>query len=189
MGFFRKTTLWLWCSLILLPALWGQNPSSAPASGVPLRILVVSTAAEAQQIATQLKKGDDFAVLAKEKSTDPTAESGGYMGIMDPAMLRPELRDAVASLKAGDVSAIIHIPSGYAIVKVLSPYSVAEMESWNRERQAAVSATGSVKYTPNVSGIGEAESALFRSPKSKGWGQDLRQVCESRKQTYANAVT
>src|SRR5947208_14190739 len=63
------------------------------------------------------------------------------------------------------------------------------MESWNRERQAAVSATGRVKYTPNVSGIGEAESALFRSPKSKGWGQDLRQVCESRKQTYANAVT
>lgn len=136
----------------------------------------------------QLKHGEDFAVIAKEKSTDPTSDSGGYMGIIDPAMLRPELRDAVGSLKVGETSGIVHISSGYAILKVLSPYSVSDMESASRDRVAALSATGSVKYTPNVSGIGEAESALFRSPKPKGWDQDLRQICESRKQTYANAV-
>src|SRR5260221_2583083 len=62
------------------------------------------------------------------------------------------------------------------------------MESSNRNRLAAVSALGSVKYTPNVSGIGEAESALFRSAKPPGWDQDLKMVCESRKQTLANAT-
>ena len=169
-------------------SVWGQNAAHSSASGIPLRIVVVNTSAEARQIAERLKKGEDFAVLAKEKSTDPTAASGGYMGIMDPAMLRPELRDAVATLKAGEVSGIVHISSGYAILKVLSPYSVSEMEIADRNRVAALSATGSVRYTPNVSGIGEAESALFRAPKPKGWDQDLRQICESRKQTYANAV-
>ena len=189
MGICHRVTLGWVVAGILVSALWGQSAPSAGASdGISLRIVVVNTAAEAEQVAQRLKKGEDFAVLAKEKSTDPTADSGGYMGIMDPAMLRPELRDAVGPLKAGDVSGIVHISSGYAILKVLSRYAVPEMERANRGRVAALSALGSVKYTPNVSGIGEAESALFRSPKPEGWDQDLRQICELRKQTYTNAV-
>ena len=165
-----------------------SSSSTPAASGVPLRIIVVSTAAEADQILARLKSGEDFAVLAKEKSTDPTADSGGYMGIVDPGMLRSELRNALAGVQAGGISSVAHISAGYAIVKVLSPYSVSEMENANRDRLAALSAIGSVKYTPNVSGIGEAESALFRSSKPEGWGQDLRQVCDSREQTLANAT-
>ncbi len=155
---------------------------------MPLRIIVVNTAAEAEQTLARLKNGEDFAVLAKEKSTDPTADAGGYMGIVDPAGLRPELRDALAGVKVGGISSIAHISSGYAIVKVLAPSSVSEMKDANRQRIAALSSIGSVKYAPNVSGVGEAESALFRSPKPPGWGQDLRQVCETRKETLANAT-
>ena len=171
--------------------LLGQSlvaPRGNDSAAVPLRIIVVNTAAEADAVEKRLNQGEDFAVLAKEKSTDPTADAGGYMGIMDPAALRPELRDAVGSLKAGDISRVVHISSGFAILKMLSPYSVAEMENATRDRVAALSSIGSIRYTPNVSGIGEAESALFRSPKPAGWDQDLRQICESRKQTYANAV-
>jgi len=174
--------------LACLPA-FSQNASSG---GTPkelsLRIIVVSEATQAQQILERLNRGEDFAVLAKEKSTDATADSGGYMGTLDPSLLRSELKEALAGVVPGQISKIAHIPEGYAILKVLSPYAVAEMENANRDRLSALSATGSIKYTPNVSGIGEAESALFRSPKPPGWGQDLRQVCESRNETLANAT-
>jgi tetratricopeptide (TPR) repeat protein len=156
--------------------------------GVPLRIIVVSTAAEAQQLLTRLKSGEDFAVLAKEKSTDPTADSGGYMGMTDPALLRPELRAALLNVNAGEISSVVHISAGYAILKALSLDSVWEMESAAHQRAAARAAMGGIKYTPNVSGIGEAESAIFRSPKPPGWSQGLKQICESRKETLANAT-
>jgi len=162
-----------------------SNPTSTQ---TPLRILVVDSLAKAQQIVERLKRGEDFAVLAKEKSSDATAESGGYMGTIDPSMLRAELKEALTGVAPGQVSPIVHIPEGYAILKVLPPDSVVQMENSNRNRLAAVSALGSVKYTPNVSGIGEAESALFRSAKPPGWDQDLKMVCESRKQTLANAT-
>ncbi len=175
----------LFCLLPLNRPLFAQ---AATSNQVPLRIIVVNTADQAQQILERLKKGEDFAVLAKEKSTDPTADSGGYMGTMDPLMLRPEIKEALAGIAAGQFSPIAHIPEGYAILKLLPPSAVSEMENADRSHLAALSAIGNIKYTPNVSGIGEAESALFRSTKPAGWDQDLRLICETRKQTLANAT-
>jgi tetratricopeptide (TPR) repeat protein len=174
--------------LVCWPAFSQNPPSGSAPKELSLRIIVVAEATQAQQILERLNRGEDFAVLAKEKSTDPTADSGGYMGTLDPSMLRPELKEALAGIAPGQISKIAHIPEGYAILKVLSPYAVAEMENASRGRLSALSAIGGIKYTPNVSGIGEAESALFRSPKPPGWGQDLRQVCESRKETLASAT-
>jgi len=106
-------------ALVVVPAVArGQQP---PASGaVGLRIIVVGSAGEAQQILQQFRYGWDFAALAREKSTDSTAADGGYMGKMDPAALRAELRDALRGLGPGQVSEPIKIPSGYAILKVVA---------------------------------------------------------------------
>src|SRR5258706_1954958 len=155
---------------------------------VPLRIIVVDSASEAKKILQRLNQGEDFAVLAKEKSTDSTADAGGYMGRVDPASLRSELRNALAGLTPGQITPVLQIPSGYAIVKVVSDASISETESASRARRAAVTATSSIRYTTNVSGIGEVESVFFRSPKPPGWDQDLRQVCELRKETLATAT-
>ena len=183
--------------LFAVPLSFSQSSCSANALGnsagntpreLPLRIIIVSSAPEAQRILQRLNQGEDFAVLAKEKSTDSTSDAGGYMGKLDPSSLRPELRNALNGLAPGQISPIVQIPSGYAILKVVTAASISQAESATRDRLAAVSATGSIRYTPNVSGIGEAESALFRFSKPPGWGQDLHQVCESRKQTLANAT-
>jgi len=82
-------------------------------------------------------------VLAKEKSTDSTLDTGGYMGKLDPASLRPELRNALAGIARGQITSVIQIPSGYAILKVVTEASITETESANRARRAAVDATGS----------------------------------------------
>jgi hypothetical protein len=170
-----------------------SNVNAANASKeVPLRIIVVSSAAEAKDIHDRLDRGEDFAVLAKEKSTDPTADSGGYMGAMDPSMLRAELKSALGGVAPGHITPVAHIPEGYAILKVLSPDQVTEMEKTVRARQAAVSAVsapGAIKYTPNVSGVGEVESIFFNSRKPPGWAQDLQQTCQTRIDTMTNATT
>src|ERR1700674_3012565 len=68
---------------------------SPPSSSVTLRIIVVPPADEAVRIVEQLRQGADFATLASESSTEPTARQGGYLGALDPATLRPDLREAL----------------------------------------------------------------------------------------------
>jgi tetratricopeptide (TPR) repeat protein len=178
-------------SAVFIPVAPLIAQTADPSKTVPLRIIVLPDPTQAQQVLERLHHGDDFAVMAKEKSIDPTADSGGYMGSVEPSSLRSELQQALAGVLAGQVSRIAHIPEGYAILKVLSPSQVAEMETAARDRKAVLSALeapGAIRYTPNVSGIGEAESALFKSPKPPGWGQDLKEVCQTRKDTLGNAT-
>lgn len=80
----------------LLSSAFGQGDSRE----IPVGIIVVASETEATQIAAQLKSGEDFGALARSKSTDPTANDAGYMGTIDPAKLRPELRDALRGLAA-----------------------------------------------------------------------------------------
>ena len=167
------------------------NAASSPSKEVPLQIIVVSSAADAKDIHDRLDRGDNFAILAKERSSDPTADAGGYMGTMDPAMLRTELKNALSGVAPGHVTEVAQIPEGYAILKVLSPDQVTAMEKTVQARHAAVSAVsapGAIKYTPNVSGIGEVESVFFNFHKPPGWTQDLQQTCQTRIDTMANAT-
>src|SRR5262245_32948607 len=70
-----------------------QAPSPSPS--LSIRIIVVNSADEAQRIAERVRAGENFAVLAKTLSIDPSANDGGLIGPVDPSTLRPELRDAL----------------------------------------------------------------------------------------------
>src|SRR5258707_187181 len=87
---------------------------------IPLSVIVVSSEAEARKVVERLKNGEDFAALAREISTDPTANQDGYMGKLDPAKLRSELRETLQGVGQGQYSAITKISGGYAILKVLA---------------------------------------------------------------------
>jgi PPIC-type PPIASE domain len=63
-----------------------------------LRIIVVSSAEQAQQILSDLDKGANFAELAQKKSIDSTAADGGSLGKVALSSLRPELRDALVGI-------------------------------------------------------------------------------------------
>ena len=176
--------------LILVAGLLGavlhaQSPTSAE---VGLRIIVVGTQAEAETIIDRLKYGEDFAALAKQKSTDATADEGGYMGKLDPATLRVELRDALRVLKPGEISGVVKLPSGFAILKVLPPGEGTQPGSANPSRLLPLTAPGSVRYPPVVGGKGEADLAFRSMPKPAGWQQDLRQLCSIRQQSLAMVV-
>jgi tetratricopeptide (TPR) repeat protein len=175
--------------ILCLPAFCESPAPAGPSPAkVPLQIIVLSSSEQAQRIFVRLKNGDDFGVLAKEKSTDPTADAGGYMGRIEPASLLPELRDALRGLAPGQISPVTHIPAGYAILKLMPESAASELENASQQGLQSLSAPGSVKFTPNVSGFPEASAAFARFPKPDGWEQDPKMACQIRKESLEAAI-
>jgi len=73
---------------------------------------------KAEEIAKLAKEGKDFAALAKERSEDPFAKSGGDMGWAHKGSLFPEIEDAAAKLKPGEISSPVMTIYGYHIIKL-----------------------------------------------------------------------
>jgi peptidyl-prolyl cis-trans isomerase D len=81
-------------------------------------IIQTKTEADAQAVLDALKKGADFATLAKEKSTDIiSARNGGDMGWLEDAATVPELKDAGLKEK-GQLSGVIKSSVGFLIARL-----------------------------------------------------------------------
>jgi peptidyl-prolyl cis-trans isomerase SurA len=62
----------------------------------------------------------DFAELARRYSEDPrTKDAGGVLGATHLAELAPELRRVVATLEVGQVSSVVVVPTGFAVLKLI----------------------------------------------------------------------
>ncbi|MGA7766379.1 MAG: FG-GAP-like repeat-containing protein [Candidatus Sulfotelmatobacter sp.] len=162
------------------------QPGTTPS--VELRIIVVDSSSQADRVLQRLKKGEDFAELAKEVSIDPTASDGGYMGRVDPSTLRAEFRDVLKGMVAGEMTSVIHTNSGYAILKVIPPSDRAALQSTAPARILSSSATGTIRYAPNVGGKGEADLAFRKFPKPDGWNQNLRGMCDIRQRSLTSVI-
>ncbi|HEY0907628.1 MAG TPA: peptidylprolyl isomerase [Methylophilus sp.] len=69
------------------------------------RHILVKTDTEAKAIIAELKKGTDFAKLAKDKSLDPgSKDKGGDLGWFSPAGMVKPFADALVAMKKGDVT-------------------------------------------------------------------------------------
>ena len=174
-----------WLTIALMSAALLCPQGAGGGENVAVRIMVVDSAEDAARILGQLKNGADFAALAREKSTDPTSVDGGSLGPVDPAMLRPELRDALRELRPGELSRIVKLPSGYAILKAVPAIESPRLDSASRARQTALSAAGSVRYGPDVDGLQEAWSALAAISKPEGWDQDPQAICDVHTRSYS----
>jgi peptidyl-prolyl cis-trans isomerase C len=71
----------------------------------------------AEELLARVKKGEDFAKLAREYSMDGSASAGGDIGYNDKASLTPEYGEAAFSLPVGGVK-LIKSEFGYHIIKV-----------------------------------------------------------------------
>jgi len=149
-------------------------------------MIVVGSAEQAQRVLDQLKGGADFAALAMEQSTDPTARDGGYLGQVDPATLRSELRDALTGVTGGQLTRVVRIPTGYAILEVL-PDSQG-IQGDDSPTPISVAAAGAVRDVINVGGLTEADAMFLAFPKKNGWNQDLREMCRVRTQSIPSIL-
>ena len=93
-----------------------------------------------QNIYEQARQGADFAGLALEYSEGPGASNGGELGPVSSADLLPNMRQALAELKAGDICKPIKIPGNYVFMQMLdrkgaeSPELTEEMKAQIRTK-------------------------------------------------------
>ena len=85
---------------------------------VHARHILVGTEAEAKEIIAKLKKGADFAELAKKESKDPGASDGGDLGFFTKDQMVPEFADVAFSLKKGQISDPVKTKFGWHIIEV-----------------------------------------------------------------------
>lgn len=82
--------------------------------------VLVKTEAEAKEVYEKAKKGDDFEVLAKKYSKDPSAaQNNGDLGFFTRSRMVPAFADAAFSMKPGEISQPVKTPFGYHVIKVV----------------------------------------------------------------------
>jgi peptidyl-prolyl cis-trans isomerase C len=91
-----------------------------PREEVNARHILLASEADAKAVIEQLKKGADFAALAKEKSTDPAGKtSGGDLGWFTKDQMVPEFADAAFKLKKGEFTETpVKTQFGWHVIKL-----------------------------------------------------------------------
>lgn len=86
---------------------------------VHARHILVASEADAIAIIAQLKKGGDFAAIAKAHSSDPAAAEGGDLGWFKQGDMLPEFSAVAFALKPGEISdKPVHTSYGWHVIKV-----------------------------------------------------------------------
>jgi peptidyl-prolyl cis-trans isomerase C len=86
---------------------------------VHARHILVETEAAAMEIIAELNKGADFAKLAEERSTGPSAANGGDLEYFSKEQMVPEFSTVAFSMKKGEISkAPLKTQFGWHVIKV-----------------------------------------------------------------------
>jgi peptidyl-prolyl cis-trans isomerase C len=85
---------------------------------VRARHILVETEDEAKAVVEELKKGADFAELAKKKSKDPGASDGGDLGFFTKDQMVPEFSAIAFAIEPGKISDPVKSQFGWHVIKV-----------------------------------------------------------------------
>ena len=66
-----------------------------------------------------MRKGYDFAELARQRSLSPEKEEGGDLGFFEMGQMPPEFDEVALLLKEGEISDVVQSDYGYHIFKII----------------------------------------------------------------------
>jgi cytochrome oxidase Cu insertion factor (SCO1/SenC/PrrC family)/tetratricopeptide (TPR) repeat protein len=163
---------------LLILSAWSQQPSAH------FGLILSATRTDAEKISKELAAGADFGVLAKEKSIDPSARDGGYLG---GSPLPPELEGVAKALRPGQFGPVVQTATGFAILtRFAKPPATGDLDA---ERIRTLASRGAVRDTIDISGMASANAAFAAYPdKPAGWEHDPGKVCAVRTNSYNAAV-
>ena len=94
-----------------------ENP---PKEEVSARHILLQTEAQAKEVIADLKKGGDFAEIAKTRSIDPSGkQNGGDLGFFAREEMVPEFSEAAFKLKEGETTeAPVKSQFGWHVIRV-----------------------------------------------------------------------
>lgn len=87
----------------------------------------------ADRLIEQLKKGVDFAEIARQFSQSSTASAGGLLGWVAPADLPPEIANAIQGLQPDSIAGPIRSEGGFHILKLLDERQLGQDGGQSRE--------------------------------------------------------
>jgi hypothetical protein len=96
------------------------------------------------------------------------------------------LRDALVGVAPGQLSPVVQIPTGFAILKVVDDTDPAS-RSMNAATSTTLATEANVKYVIDVSGLLEAEAVLHAFPKPDDWNQDPPTMCRMRRTSLGSS--
>ena len=107
---------------------------------VHLRQIFTTDRGAAERAAIELQSGRSFAVVARSRSRDPTAERGGDQGEMARSDLPPAIAEVVFRLRPGEISEVVEAEYGFHIFQVVErlPATVLSAEAAAPEARAAL---------------------------------------------------
>jgi peptidyl-prolyl cis-trans isomerase C len=111
-----------------------QVAKFVPGDEVHVEHILVSTEAEAKDIIAQLDKGANFEDLAKQKSSDGSAQSGGDLGWIGKGQTVQPFEDAAFALDVGKYTeAPVQSQFGWHVIKMLekrksSPPALSDLQ-------------------------------------------------------------
>ncbi|MEA3347434.1 MAG: peptidylprolyl isomerase [Pseudomonadota bacterium] len=85
---------------------------------VRARHILIKDEKEAEKLVAELQKGADFAALARDNSTCPSAAQGGDLGFFARNRMVKEFADAAFSLKKDEICTPVKTKFGYHIIQV-----------------------------------------------------------------------
>ena len=85
---------------------------------VRARHILVESEDKAKQVVEELKKGGDFAEIAKKESKDPGAADGGDLGYFTKEQMVPEFSKVAFELEPGKISDPVKSQFGWHVIKV-----------------------------------------------------------------------
>ncbi len=101
-----------------------------------LDMILVETAAQAKEVRDRLVAGEDFSVVAKEKSIDHNREQGGAWGLVPLQQLAPALASVVAKMKVQEISLPAKSSLGYHIIRLGEMVKKGQVRSFDQVREA-----------------------------------------------------
>lgn len=103
-----------------LKARYEKEIAATPADEeISARHILLETEDEAKAVITELETGKDFAELAKEKSTGPSAAQGGDLGFFTKGRMVPEFEAAAFTLQPGEYAKEpVKTQFGWHVIKV-----------------------------------------------------------------------
>jgi len=97
--------------------------------------ILVSDEATAKEVKQQLEDGGSFAELAKEYSSDGSAQQGGELGWFGPGKMAPEFEEAAYSLEKGEVSEPVKTQFGFHIIKLTDKRDAEDVKPYEEAKE------------------------------------------------------